>query len=285
VKRFVLAFDSGVIVIRHWKTHNVVRKDRYHPTIYQAEKASLYLEADGTYTDQPAPGTTPCISAAPDTEDAAPLAPDTEDATPLASDIDSETGEDLDNEQGEVPDVETEDGAGCLLVDDLTTKRVPRLGKVRSGKGRSGKGKNNNFSGGGGSSGRTAAEREVTDFLQSRGKDPEAYFGMTPEIRRGVELLTRAAFKRFAARPPTEDDLANAFLCLYHSEEDLETGEWSMDLPKDSRDLLLYAFEKASEAGRPADWRYIDGVLNKLHQRGITTLVQAEDYDYERNVG
>ena len=38
-KRFILVFDSGVIVIKHWKIHNYIRNDRYKPTLYQEEKA------------------------------------------------------------------------------------------------------------------------------------------------------------------------------------------------------------------------------------------------------
>ena len=48
-KRFVIPFDNGVIVIRHWKMHNIVRSDRYHETEYLTEKATLLLEESGTY--------------------------------------------------------------------------------------------------------------------------------------------------------------------------------------------------------------------------------------------
>lgn len=48
-KRFVIPFENGVIVIRHWKMHNIVRSDRYHETEYLAEKAMLLLEESGTY--------------------------------------------------------------------------------------------------------------------------------------------------------------------------------------------------------------------------------------------
>ena len=44
-KRFVLIFDSGVIVIKHWRLHNTLRKDRYKPTIYQEEFKKLILKA------------------------------------------------------------------------------------------------------------------------------------------------------------------------------------------------------------------------------------------------
>ena len=40
-KRFILSFDSGVIVIKHWRMHNLIKKDRYHPTDYQEELSEL----------------------------------------------------------------------------------------------------------------------------------------------------------------------------------------------------------------------------------------------------
>lgn len=43
-KRFILTFESGVIVIRHWKLHNYIRKDMYHPTEYQSERKMLALK-------------------------------------------------------------------------------------------------------------------------------------------------------------------------------------------------------------------------------------------------
>ena len=49
-KRFLLAFDSGVVVIKHWRLHNALRKDRYTPTSYQDEMRSLGVKDDGSYT-------------------------------------------------------------------------------------------------------------------------------------------------------------------------------------------------------------------------------------------
>ena len=112
--------------------------------------------------------------------------------------------------------------------------------------------------------------------------DPSLYFGVTPEIRAEVEAFTNAAFSRFAKRQPTENDDAQTFMALYSSREDPGTGNWIMTIPRDNKDLLLYAFEAASNAGKPGDWRYINGVLSKLRQRGIRTLQEAEDYDAGR---
>ena len=49
-KRFIIVFDSGVIVIRHWRMHNTLKSDRYHPTNYQAEFATLCLEENKAYS-------------------------------------------------------------------------------------------------------------------------------------------------------------------------------------------------------------------------------------------
>ena len=49
-KNFIIIFESGVIVIKHWKIHNYIQKDRYKPTVYQEEKELLSLKENGVYT-------------------------------------------------------------------------------------------------------------------------------------------------------------------------------------------------------------------------------------------
>lgn len=48
-KKFVLAFDTGVIVIKHWRINNYLRSDRYQCTKYQEEKAQLETDENGAY--------------------------------------------------------------------------------------------------------------------------------------------------------------------------------------------------------------------------------------------
>ena len=48
-KKFVLLFDSGVIVIKHWRINNYLQKDRINPTKYIEEKAQLTVDAKGSY--------------------------------------------------------------------------------------------------------------------------------------------------------------------------------------------------------------------------------------------
>ncbi|MBO6202044.1 MAG: hypothetical protein J6O13_00810 [Selenomonas sp.] len=51
-KEYVIAFDSGVIVIRDWFVHNQLRHDRYTPTAH-TEKSLLVLNKDKTYRFMP----------------------------------------------------------------------------------------------------------------------------------------------------------------------------------------------------------------------------------------
>lgn len=49
-KKFVIPFESGVVVIKHWLIHNYIRKDTYHETTYKDEKALLSLDENMAYT-------------------------------------------------------------------------------------------------------------------------------------------------------------------------------------------------------------------------------------------
>ena len=49
-KSFILLFDTGVIVIKHWRINNYIRNDRYHETAYQDEKSLLSLKENNAYT-------------------------------------------------------------------------------------------------------------------------------------------------------------------------------------------------------------------------------------------
>lgn len=49
-KAFILAFESGIIVIKHFRLHNTLQNDRYHPTEYQEEFELLGLKDNNSYT-------------------------------------------------------------------------------------------------------------------------------------------------------------------------------------------------------------------------------------------
>ncbi len=49
-KSFIITFDSGVVVIKHWRIHNYIQNDRYKPTTYAEEKALLSVKPNKAYT-------------------------------------------------------------------------------------------------------------------------------------------------------------------------------------------------------------------------------------------
>lgn len=49
-KKFIIPFESGVVVVKHWKIHNYIAKDRYTETKYKEEKATLMLDENRAYT-------------------------------------------------------------------------------------------------------------------------------------------------------------------------------------------------------------------------------------------
>ena len=49
-KNFIIPFESGIIVIRHWRMNNYLRNDRYKTTKYQEELSQLALDYNNVYT-------------------------------------------------------------------------------------------------------------------------------------------------------------------------------------------------------------------------------------------
>lgn len=49
VKKFIIPFESGVIVVRHWRVNNLIRKDWYRKTIHQEEMSLLKVAQNMPY--------------------------------------------------------------------------------------------------------------------------------------------------------------------------------------------------------------------------------------------
>lgn len=49
-KKYVLGFDSGVLVIKHWRLNNYLRNDRHVQTTYTEELDTLGIDDKGAYT-------------------------------------------------------------------------------------------------------------------------------------------------------------------------------------------------------------------------------------------
>jgi DnaD/phage-associated family protein len=48
-KQFLISFENGVLLIRHWKLNNYIQKDRYKETIFKEEKSKLTLDNSNVY--------------------------------------------------------------------------------------------------------------------------------------------------------------------------------------------------------------------------------------------
>jgi hypothetical protein len=49
-RRYIYQFENGVIVIKHWRMANALRKDRYTPTAFKEELSRLRIKDNGSYT-------------------------------------------------------------------------------------------------------------------------------------------------------------------------------------------------------------------------------------------
>jgi len=50
IKKFIIDFPSGIIVIKHWYIHNYIQNDRFRPTVYDGEKLLLDRKENKVYT-------------------------------------------------------------------------------------------------------------------------------------------------------------------------------------------------------------------------------------------
>lgn len=48
-KSFLIPFETGIVVIRHWKVHNYIRRDTYKETSYKGEKSLLCVDESDLY--------------------------------------------------------------------------------------------------------------------------------------------------------------------------------------------------------------------------------------------
>ena len=49
LRKFIIPFDNGVVVIKHWYIHNYIRKDTYNETPYKEQKELLEFDENKSY--------------------------------------------------------------------------------------------------------------------------------------------------------------------------------------------------------------------------------------------
>lgn len=122
-KGFLISFPSGVVVIKHWKLHNYIPKDRHKPTAYQEELATLNVKKNGAYTLKTAEE----LAAGP-----APALPDPEEVET------EDRQEETENGPEEAPE-ECGDGLYTVCIQNVDGAYTQdRLGKDRLGEDRIG---------------------------------------------------------------------------------------------------------------------------------------------------
>lgn len=120
---------------------------------------------------------------------------------------------------------------------------------------------------------RAGAENAIGEYLQWSGITVEDYFVTNPALKEDLYRSSICLFDRLGGRSATKNDAAYvlAYTRCY------KDGMWSID--KDQLQLLTYCFEQASRKGCPGNWKYIDGCMRNLAQRGIKTIADIEDYE------
>lgn len=238
MKRFILVFNSGVVVIKHWKLSNYIQKDRYKPTLYKEEKATLFLKPNGAYTDHECDGAKPAVAQS-------------------------------------LPEPNNSSSSDVSAVYTEWIHRIGQdsLGKVRLGQVSLGKVKLN----------KNGVDGDSASALIKVLRDFNAVFDSLPGAGRDfINSFTARLFEFYAGVPKTLSDAVKVCELITIPIETGDAVEFVAD--EDRADLLIYAFEEASAAGMRGNWRYIDGVLNNMAERGITNLREAERYDIEREV-
>lgn len=134
----------------------------------------------------------------------------------------------------------------------------------------------NLFSGGDGESAPVSRPEGQSGFLA----DLNTYFGITEDLKREIMGFTQEIFRRYVGRKPTEHDATCMFLHVYDSKQDAH-GRWVIEFPERKRELAEYVFKQAASNGN-VSWSYIEGIYANLLRRGIASLDDAEQYDFER---
>lgn len=130
-KGFLIAFESGVVVVTHWRIHNYIQKDRYKNTVYQEEWKQLILQSNSLYILQNGSASglkanekqmdTDCIQSVSKMDTQVRLGKSSIDIHPLPPQGADARQNETQTQQGESLTVETAQGAANKAVDHSTT--------------------------------------------------------------------------------------------------------------------------------------------------------------------
>lgn len=124
--------------------------------------------------------------------------------------------------------------------------------------------------------GESAREEASESDLFRIGLRAGEYYGIDVGVVSAVEQKAEYLTTRYANRTCSPVDCRNVFTRSFW----LENGKYAFD--KDAFGLLEYAFEQAEISGFSGQWRYINGILDRLSARDIHTREEAEAFDADR---
>lgn len=118
-------------------------------------------------------------------------------------------------------------------------------------------------------------------FMGEVREDVTAYFGYTEDLGRELAQVVDILWAEYhPGEKPVSGDTFQVFQYIKIQTRD-ENGEWSMEFPKERKELLAYAFDQARQNGK-VTWSYIAGIYRNFSQRGISSVEDAYDYEYSR---
>ena len=123
-KQFIIPFESGIVVIKHWRVHNYIQKDRYKPTMYLEEKSQLDIKPNKPYTiknDGENDMDTPCIQDVSDMETQVRLGKVRLGKVSIEGEIDRGVGED---DPEPAPPLPPEPSEECVCENTTQPKRI-----------------------------------------------------------------------------------------------------------------------------------------------------------------
>lgn len=134
-----------------------------------------------------------------------------------------------------------------------------------------------------GCGGEPRAQESADDSLLQIGIQPGDFlFSIPAEVVADIKSVTMDLFGQFADRSYVPNDCRKVFEHITRFDPQVADG---VHIDHNAEALLRYAFNQASLAGKPGNWRYIAGVMERLAARDITTVEEALDYDENRAGG
>lgn len=125
-------------------------------------------------------------------------------------------------------------------------------------------------------------DEEAPDaFMGEVKEDITMYYGYTEALGQELNQVVDALWAEFhPGERPTPGDIFRVFSYIKVQTQN-EDGSWTMEFPREKKELLAYAFDQARQNGK-ITWSYIAGIYRNLHARGIKTVDEAYDFDYAR---